>query len=67
MVEAGALKKLWMDEIGVTSVEYAFMLAVLVLASVVAFGNLSAEVETTVYEASSTMQEESPGVGCSSG
>lgn len=57
---------LWDDDAGVSSVEYAFLLAVLTLAVVVAFANMSGEVGTAANQASDTLEDTS-GIGCSSG
>lgn len=56
---------LWLDESAVTTAEYAFLLAALVVTVVVAFANLSGEVQTTVNSSSDALQETS-GIGCSS-
>lgn len=54
------------DERGVSSVEYAFMLAVISLAAVLAFARHSHEVQSIVNVTSDEMREAS-GIGCSSG
>ena len=59
-----ALDKLWLDELGVSSVEYAFMLAVISLAGVLAFASVSAEVRHVV-DTSSRKMESISGIGCS--
>jgi Flp pilus assembly pilin Flp len=61
-----AIALLWGDDAGVTSVEYALMIAVLSLASVVAFAGVSTEVQTIVNTTGEHMSESS-GVGCSTG
>ncbi len=57
---------LWHDEAGVSSVEYAFLLAVLSLGAIMAFANLSTEVQAVADTTSAEMREAS-GMGCSSG
>ncbi|MFP4248389.1 MAG: Flp family type IVb pilin [Armatimonadota bacterium] len=59
-----ALSYLWSDDAGVTSTEYALMLAVLSLATVVAFASLSTEVQDVAATTSDSMRETS-GLGCS--
>lgn len=53
------------DEAGVSSVEYAFLLAVLSLGAIMAFANLSSEVQAVADTTSAQMREAS-GMGCSS-
>ena len=57
---------LWSDDAGVSSVEYALMLAVLSLATIVAFANLSTEVQA-VADTTSQHMETNSGLSCSSG
>jgi Flp pilus assembly pilin Flp len=51
------------DEAGMSSAEYAMMLAVVSLAALVGFGQVSDEVQEIVRDASSRMQE-ATGMGC---
>ena len=55
--------RLWADESAVTTAEYAFLLAALVVTVVVAFANLSGEVQTSVNSSSDTLRRTS-GIGC---
>lgn len=56
---------LWKDEKGLTSTEYALMLALIVLSSLVAFGGLSTEVQSIVRRSGEALSN-STGIGCSS-
>jgi len=58
-----SLLRLWSDESGVTSVEYAFVLAALSLAGVVAFTSVNYEVRDVVDKCSNKMESIS-GIGC---
>ena len=54
---------LWTDESAVTTAEYAFLLATFVLVTIVAFANLTDEVQGVV-EKSSTKLERGSGMSC---
>lgn len=60
------LAHMWADEGGMTSVEYAFLLGILSLAAVLAFSNLSTEVQGAVHRSADAI-DTSPGTGCSGG
>jgi len=64
MASLKPIRSLWTDQAGVSSVEYAFMLAVVSLAAVVAFASVSTEVQTIVNTTSDRMVRAS-GIGCS--
>jgi len=50
-----ASRRLWDDNEGLTSVEYALLLALIVVAGVVAFRNLGQTVATTVANSADTI------------
>ena len=50
-----ALKQLWADETGLTTVEYALLLVLIVAAAVTAWTQLGSEVSTKVTEVKSTL------------
>jgi Flp pilus assembly pilin Flp len=60
---ASAAKSMLQDERGVSSVEYAMLLAVLSLAAVIAFGQCSGEVQLVVTRGSRAL-ERAAGMGC---
>ena len=60
-----ALHLLWLDESAISSAEYALMLAVVSLAALVAFANVSTEVQTVVNRTSERLQSSS-GMSCTS-
>ncbi len=62
----GPLAHLWADDRGMTSTEYALLLAVLSLSAVVAFGQLSDRAIDVANESSSLL-EEAFGMGCAPG
>lgn len=62
----GSFAYLLRDEQGVSSVEYAFLLAVVSLAAVLAFTRHSQEVQNVVNITGDKMQDAS-GIGCSTG
>ena len=57
---------LWRDEAAVSSMEYVFLLCVLSLAALVAFGELSEEVKD-IARKSSYVLERGAGMGCYNG
>ncbi len=57
------LSDLIADEAGMSSAEYAMMLAVVSLAALISFGQVSTEVQRMVHEASNRLEEAS-GMGC---
>jgi len=62
-VNAHALEKLWRNETGMTSTEYAILLAVVSLSAVVAFGEYSTEIQTIVNRTSDELNRIT-GIGC---
>lgn len=62
-MNAHALEKLWRNETGMTSTEYAILLAVVSLSAVVAFGEYSTEIQTIVNRTSNELLRIS-GIGC---
>ena len=52
---ATMLRRLWQDEDGVATVEYAFLMMVLVVASIAAWGRLSDTVGNMVRDATTTI------------
>ena len=60
------LQALWWDEEGVSSVEYIFLMAVLSLAAIVAFGHLSLHVQLAAEDGSDAL-ERAAGMGCYNG
>jgi len=58
-----SLLTLWFDDSGVTTVEYAFVLAALSLAGVVAFSSVNYEIRGVVDKCSQKMESIS-GIGC---
>ncbi len=59
------LIRLWHDEWGVTSVEYALLLALVAVAGITAFASLSTEVNVIVEHGSDALRD-ATGMGCSS-
>lgn len=55
------IKTLWRDEAGVSSVEYAFLLAVVAVASVAAWDRLADTVGNMVVEASTEIANDGTG------
>ena len=49
------MKKLWMDEEGLTTVEYALLLALVVVAGITAWSTLGGTVENTVSDSADTI------------
>ena len=58
------LATLWCDEFGITSTEYALLLALVALAAVTAFGGFSTDMQTSANRASTELEDIS-GIGCS--
>lgn len=50
-----ALKQLWNDETGLTTVEYALLLVLIVAAAVTAWTTLGSQVSTEVGDVTSTL------------
>ena len=50
-----ALKQLWADETGLTTVEYALLLVLIVAAAVTAWTQLGSQVSTQVTDVKSTL------------
>jgi len=57
----GKLRALWGDELGVASVEYAFLVAVVAVASIAAWNRLADTVGNMVMEASTQIANDSNG------
>jgi Flp pilus assembly pilin Flp len=49
------MKDLWMDEEGLTTVEYALLLALVVVAGILAWQGLGGTVENTVNDSADTI------------
>ncbi len=61
---ASRLGSLWRDEDATTTTEYALLLGVLVIGSVVAFGQLGDSVESVAVRGTDAL-EEATGMSCS--
>ena len=48
-------KMLWKDEEGLTTVEYAFLLALIAVAAITAWSTLGTRIRTTVTKATSSL------------
>ncbi len=59
----GFLASLWRDEEAVTTVEYALLLGVLVMGSLISFGQLGDEAAAIASKCSDALNE-SAGMGC---
>ncbi len=53
--EADKMRELWMDEEGLTTVEYALLLALVVVAGIAAWQGLGTTVQNTVTDSATTI------------
>ena len=54
-----ALKELWRDEAGLTTVEYALLLVLVAIAAIAAWRTLGQNVSSTVEQVNNTLEGES--------